>query len=163
MFRFPKFSTRVPARPRDCYNLIMVTMPQIKRLAEQIARQFKPQRIILFGSYAYGKPTEHSDVDLLVIVGKGPTLRKEFEIRQAVRASFPLDVLVKTHAEVQRRLAWNDFFLREVDEKGKLLYEATDAAVREQGRGRLSDRSTRASRPQTAQFRHRVLSRPAVH
>src|SRR3954453_675608 len=105
----------------------MVTQQMIKRLAGQIARQFKPLRIILFGSYAYGKPTPDSDVDLMVIVNNGPTLQKEFEIRQAIEAPFPIDVLVKTHKEVQRRLAWNDFFLREVDQKGKLLYEAIDA------------------------------------
>ena len=56
----------------------MVTQRQIRRLADQIARQFAPLRIILFGSYAYGKPTRDSDVDLLVIVNKGPTLQQEF-------------------------------------------------------------------------------------
>jgi predicted nucleotidyltransferase len=117
----------------------MVTRQQIRNLADDIAWRFKPQRIVLFGSYAYGNPGEDSDVDL-VVVGKRPTLRKEFEIRQAVRAAFALDVLVKTRAEVRRRLARNDFFLREVDEKGRLLYEATDAPLGSQGPGRLSNR-----------------------
>ena len=107
----------------------MVTMRQIKRLADQIARHIKPQQIILFGSYAYGKPTADSDVDLLVVFDKGPTLQMEFDIRQAFHASFPLDVLVRTHAEIARRLAWHDFFLREVHQKGKLLYEATHAPM----------------------------------
>jgi uncharacterized protein len=141
----------------------MVAARQIKRLAERIARQFKPQQIILFGSYAYGKPSEHSDVDLLVIVKNGPTLQKEFEIRQAARVSFPLDVLVRTQAEFSRRLAWNDFFLQEVNQKGKLLYEATDTAVGGKGRGRLSHRSTGASRSKKSKPRRRVLSRAAVH
>jgi predicted nucleotidyltransferase len=140
----------------------MVTRQQIRHLTDEIARQFKPQRIILFGSYAYGKPNDDSDVDLLVIIGRGSTLQKEFEIRQAIHAPFALDVLVKTRAEVQRRLAWNDFFLREVDQKGKLLYEATDATVGGQSRGRLSNRSARTSRPKASQSRRRVLSRAAA-
>src|SRR4051812_5724874 len=119
----------------------MVTQQQIRRLADQIARQFKPLRIILFGSYAYGKPTRDSDVDLLVIVNSGATLRKEFQIRQAIHAPFPIDVLVRTREEFQRRLAWNDFFLREVDQKGKLLYEATDAPVGGQSRRRFPNRA----------------------
>jgi predicted nucleotidyltransferase len=141
----------------------MVTQRQIRRLADQIARQFAPLRIILFGSYAYGKPTRDSDVDLLVIVNKGPTLQQEFQIRQSIDAPFPLDVLVKTRQQVRRRLALNDFFLQEVDQKGKLLYEATDAPVGGKSRRRLADRSARASRSQTSQFRRRVFSRPAVH
>jgi len=77
----------------------MAVMRQIRELVGRIAREFKPRRIILFGSHAYGKPTPDSDVDLLVIMPcRGRTLDKEFEIRQAIRAPFPLDVLVRTPA-----------------------------------------------------------------
>jgi predicted nucleotidyltransferase len=44
----------------------MVTLAEIEEFAQRIAREYKPERIILFGSYAYGTPNEHSDVDLLV-------------------------------------------------------------------------------------------------
>ena len=60
----------------------------IDQVVEQIVEKFKPQKIILFGSYAYGKPTRDSDVDLMVIVSNGPTLQKELEIRQAIDARF---------------------------------------------------------------------------
>jgi len=46
----------------------MVRMEQIEALSQQIGREFHPERIVLFGSYAYGTATEESDVDLLVIV-----------------------------------------------------------------------------------------------
>jgi predicted nucleotidyltransferase len=98
---------------------------KIKRVCAQIARLFKPERIVLFGSYAYGRPTADSDVDLLVVMpfeGKG--FRKASEIRSRIDADFPLDLVVRTPKEVSRRLAVGDSFLREVTEKGALLYAA---------------------------------------
>ena len=53
----------------------MVEMSQIEALSQQIAEQFHPERIILFGSYAYGEPNEDSDVDLLVVMPFDPTFR----------------------------------------------------------------------------------------
>ncbi len=46
----------------------MITSAQIRRVSDEIVRRFRPERIILFGSYAYGTPTEDSDVDLLVVL-----------------------------------------------------------------------------------------------
>lgn len=102
-----------------------VKRQQIQRVCGQIARLFKPQRIVLFGSYAYGKPTKDSDVDLLVVMpfeGKG--FRKASEILSRIDANFPVDVIVRSPEEMNRRLACGDFFLREVTEKGELLYAA---------------------------------------
>ena len=107
----------------------MVALSEIRELSDRIAREFNPDRIILFGSHAYGTPKEYSDVDLLVIM---PRTRERGErmsvrIRHAVPRNFPLDLLVRTPAEVSRRLRWGDCFLREVMEKGELLYEADHA------------------------------------
>lgn len=105
----------------------MIEAQAIQRLSDQIARAFHPERIILFGSYAYGTPTNDSDVDLLVVLqhqGKGS--HKAAEILCNIRPSFPVDVLVRTPEQIQQRLQWNDFFLREVLEKGKVLYAAPD-------------------------------------
>jgi|SRR5665213_147510 predicted nucleotidyltransferase len=102
-----------------------VKRQEIRRVCGQIARLFKPQRIVLFGSYAYGKPTKDSDVDLLVVMpfeGKG--FRKASEILSHIDANFPVDVIVRSPEEMNRRLARGDFFLREVTEKGELLYAA---------------------------------------
>ena len=104
----------------------MVAMDSIHALVERIVQAYHPERIVLFGSYAYGTPTVNSDVDLLVVLpfeGKGS--RKAVEILNTLEPEFSVDLLVRTPEQVRQRLAWNDFFLREVIEKGKILYEAT--------------------------------------
>jgi predicted nucleotidyltransferase len=90
----------------------------ISVFAQQIAKQFNPEKIILFGSYAYGKPTEDSDVDILVIMpfhGRNP--EKATEIWMATKSKFPIDIMVRKPAELKKRLEMGDFFLREVVEK----------------------------------------------
>ena len=108
----------------------MVSRNAIKVFVEQVVRQFHPQRVILFGSYAYGKPTEDSDVDLLVVMPfdrrKG---RKSLEIRRRIPAGFPLDLIVRTPEFIAQRLAWGDCFVQEILSKGKVLYEAPDARL----------------------------------
>jgi predicted nucleotidyltransferase len=103
----------------------MISRRSIKKFAKEVARRFKPRKIILFGSYAYGRPTQDSDVDLLVVMsGKGRPQDKALRIRMAVEADFPMDLIVHTPAEIQKRIAWGDSFLREIAEKGISLYEA---------------------------------------
>ncbi len=107
----------------------MVNRAQIRKFSQAVARRFHPEKIILFGSYASGTATEDSDVDLLVIM---PRTRQRGErisvrIRHAVSRDFPLDLLVRTPAEVAKRLRWGDGFLREIMESGEVLYEAHDA------------------------------------
>jgi predicted nucleotidyltransferase len=102
--------------------------PLIRKFARQVAKQFNPQKIILFGSYAYGKPTEDSDVDILVIMPfKGRNPEKATEIWMATKPSFPIDILVRKPAEIKKRIQMGDFFVREIVEKGKVLYEAAHA------------------------------------
>jgi predicted nucleotidyltransferase len=106
----------------------MISLTMITEFCRRVAEEFRPRRIILFGSYAYGTPTEDSDVDLLVVMPfRGNGMRKAVEIETRVQPRFPLDLLVRTPQEMRRRLALHDFFLREVVEKGKLLYESPDA------------------------------------
>jgi predicted nucleotidyltransferase len=102
----------------------MISRHAIRKFANQVARRFKPARIILFGSYAYGKPTPDSDVDLLVIMPcKGRSLDAALDVRRAVDAGFPMDLIVRTPVEVRKRLSLGDFFLREIMDKGIVLYE----------------------------------------
>jgi predicted nucleotidyltransferase len=102
-----------------------VTQKTISAFARRIAKQFNPQKIILFGSYAYGKPTQDSDVDMLVIMSfEGRGAYKSAEIATALRPEFPADILVRTPEQIKQRLEWGDFFIREITEKGKVLYEA---------------------------------------
>ena len=116
--------TRTAVRRGDAN---VVAMSDIQALADQIAREFQPHRIILFGSHAHGVPRPDADVDLLVILPfEGNPLRKSLEILDRVRPTVPIDVLARTPEQLRQRLAWNDFFLREIVEKGKVLYEAPD-------------------------------------
>ena len=101
------------------------THQEIKKLCEKIAREFRPQKIILFGSHAYGKPQWDSDVDLLVIMPfKGRHTGKAIEILNRLNPTTALDLLVRTPQHVEKRLAMGDFFMREIIEQGKVMYEA---------------------------------------
>ncbi len=103
----------------------MIARKQIRQVCDQIVRLFKPQKVVLFGSYASGKPTEDSDVDLLVVMPfRGKGFRKAAKIRARIDADFPLDLIVRSPREVERRLGWGDFFLRDITERGEALYEA---------------------------------------
>ncbi|NUO84447.1 nucleotidyltransferase domain-containing protein [candidate division KSB1 bacterium] len=103
----------------------MATQKEIRRLARDIARRFRPQRIVLFGSYAYGNPTPDSDVDLLIITPcQEDPLDKAAEIRMSIRPTFPVDLLVRTPDKVRERLQMGDGFMQEILEKGRMLYEA---------------------------------------
>ena len=108
----------------------MIDAAQIRQVSEEIARRFQPQRILLFGSYAYGTPTEDSDVDLLVIMPfEGKAVKKSIEIDLAVHRGFPVDLIAITPQRLRERLDMEDFFLREVTEKGQVLYAGDYAAV----------------------------------
>lgn len=93
---------------------------------EKIKRQYKPEKIILFGSYAWGKPTRESDIDLFIIKDTNARgIDRSVEIRTILdeeNAIFPLDVLVYTPNEMKRRLEIEDDFVKEILEKGKILY-----------------------------------------
>lgn len=105
-----------------------IARPKIRKFAKQVAKQFNPHKIILFGSYAYGNPTEDSDVDILVIMSfKGRNPEKATEIWMATKPEFPIDIMVRKPAELKQRLKMGDFFFREITQKGVALYEAPHA------------------------------------
>ena len=106
----------------------MVTRQDIQATCDDIVREFSPLQVILFGSYAYGTPTEFSDVDLLVVmaVPKSEARRQEIEIREQLARPFRLHVLVHSPEDLAYRLAYNDWFLREIREKGEVLYQTAD-------------------------------------
>lgn len=108
----------------------MIEMDRIKQLSDRIAKEFQPQRIILFGSYASGSPRFDSDVDLLVVMPyRGNPLHKAWEIITKLKPSFSVDVLVRRPEEIKQRLDDNDWFMRDVLEQGRTLYDAADAGV----------------------------------
>lgn len=100
------------------------TLKEIQRQAQIIAKEFNPLKIILFGSYAWGNPTPESDVDLLIIVeSENPTWQLASEISIALDHAFPMDLIIKTKQEVERRLTIGDYFIEDIMNKGKVLYE----------------------------------------
>ncbi len=91
----------------------------------KIANAFNPEKIIVFGSHAYGRPTEKSDIDILVIM---ETTKREIERMIAVNRllrdyhkKIDFDILVKTPSEVKHRLEIGDPFIGEIISKGKVL------------------------------------------
>jgi len=125
----------------------MITNRQISALVRQIAEQFSPEQVILFGSYAYGIPTPDSGVDLLIVMPvKGAPVDKAIEIRLAINVPFPLDLLVRTPAQVKTRLKMNDFFMRDIIEQGRTLYDGSHRRVGRKSRRRLQHRTARIAR-----------------
>jgi predicted nucleotidyltransferase len=98
----------------------------INNLAEIIAQKYKPEKIILFGSYAYGKPDEESDIDLLIVKEtKKPFFARLYEVRRIAseaRRGYPFEPVVMTPKEIKGRLEVGDQFFEEVLSKGKILY-----------------------------------------
>jgi predicted nucleotidyltransferase len=103
----------------------MVSIKTIMSVSDQIAREFQPEQIVLFGSHAYGTPRNDSDVDLLVVMPfEGHSAYMAITILDRVNPPFPIDLLVRTPEELRHRIALNDFFLREIIAKGSVLYAA---------------------------------------
>jgi predicted nucleotidyltransferase len=116
------FSIKTKVKPTG-FPSVKKTLPQaIKRIASEL----KPEKIILFGSYAYGNPTPDSDVDLLIVM---ETNGKDKEAYRAASMllyprQFPVDIIVKSPKEIEEKLKRKgNFFLREIVTKGKTLYE----------------------------------------
>ena len=105
--------------------MAMTSARRIQNYVGQIVREFHPERVVMFGSYATGTPHRDSDVDLLVVMRhRGPAVAQAAQIRQSIRAGFPLDIIVRSPTEVQKRVAMGDGFICEILEKGKVLHEA---------------------------------------
>jgi uncharacterized protein len=108
----------------------VISLTQIEDFCQEVVDKFQPEKIILFGSYAYGEPNQNSDVDLLVILPfESRSVQKAIEIRLAIDYHFPLDLLARTPQVVQQRLDMGDFFIRDIVQKGRVLYEADYARV----------------------------------
>jgi uncharacterized protein len=114
-----------------------IPLAAIRRFARAIAERFQPDKIILFGSYAYGKPHEESDVDLLIIMRTRNVIDQAIRIKTAFERLFSLDLIVRTPWQIARGLKDDDLFLREIIEKGKVLYEVPARPVGAQSRNGL--------------------------
>ncbi|MFQ5640608.1 MAG: nucleotidyltransferase domain-containing protein [bacterium] len=93
---------------------------------EQIKTKFRPQKIILFGSYAYGNPRPESDVDLMVVMETELKQSEQaLEILRKLDFRFGMDLIVRTPRVLKQSIEWGDFFLQDVVEKGIVLYDSS--------------------------------------
>jgi predicted nucleotidyltransferase len=137
-----------------------IPLSAIRRFARQIAERFQPEKIILFGSYAYGTPHNESDVDILVIMPVYSAVNQAIRICNAFEPPFSFDLIVRTPKQIAQGFKEDDWFLREIVEKGKVLYEAPNNEVDSQSGGGLA-RGTKTRRSQAASARSGVLPLPA--
>ena len=117
-------SKRVEKRKNGGVSASPVTLELLREIAQKVVRAFRPKNIILFGSYAYGKPTSDSDLDLLIVMESrdrpAERIRKVSDLFDP--RPLPMDFIVLTPGEMRRRLSGFDPFLEEVLEKGQMLY-----------------------------------------
>lgn len=102
-----------------------VAIKDIQEFAAEVAREFSPEKVILFGSYATGNAGPESDVDLLVVMpGEASGVRVAAEIITRLKPDLPVELIVRSSRQIRERLALNDFFLRDILATGKELYAA---------------------------------------
>ena len=103
----------------------IVAFTDIQRFAADVAREFLPERVILFGSYAMGNAGTESDVDLLVVMqGDVSGVRVAVDIFTRLKPTLPVELVVRSSRQSKERLALNDLFLKEIISTGKELYAA---------------------------------------
>jgi uncharacterized protein len=132
--------TEVKSPPARWYPGTAIPMRLIRRFARQVAERFQPDKIILFGSYAYGTPHADSDVDILVVMPARNQIDQAVKISLEIDPPFPLDIIVRTPHNMRWRLAEGESFLSEITTKGKILYEKDQPRVDTQSRKRLPAR-----------------------
>ncbi len=96
-------------------------IPEIK---EKIIKELDPEKIILFGSYAWGTPTDESDVDLFIVKEMQESRRKkQTELRKKLfRFGVPMDIIIYTPKELKYRIDLKDFFFEKIINSGKQIY-----------------------------------------
>ena len=105
----------------------------IRRIVDKIVREYRPEKVILFGSYSSGTPDRDSDIDLLIVKETGDRqIDREVAVATIVsdrKRLTPFDPHVMTPAEVTERLRIGDQFVREILDKGEVLYEVPGVSV----------------------------------
>jgi predicted nucleotidyltransferase len=102
------------------------TKAELNKIVSQVVNAYRPEKIILFGSYAYGEPDADSDLDLLIIKATSERfIERWIHVRRIVsdpKRTIPFEPIVLTPEEVTERLAIGDQFIEEIIQKGQVLY-----------------------------------------
>ncbi len=102
----------------------MISLSEIETLSSRVIHEFAPEKVVLFGSYAYGTPRPDSDVDLLVILPfEGSGFRKSLEILNRINPPFDVDLIARRPEEIARQYHECDPLVREALDRGRVLYE----------------------------------------
>ena len=103
----------------------MISREKIAEITERLVANAKPEKTVLFGSYARGTPREDSDLDLLIVKDSTlPRYKRGREIRKHLRGlKVPIDLVVYTKEEIARWREVNAAFITTVVETGVVLYE----------------------------------------
>lgn len=103
-----------------------ISLSLIRDVIQQIIEDVHPLKVILFGSYAYGKPNVNSDVDLLIIMNSNKKpVDRSIQIAKSLHFyPFPMDILVRTPNEIRKRIQMGDFFYEDIMKKGRILYDS---------------------------------------
>lgn len=99
---------------------------KIQEVVNKITQEYKPEKIILFGSWAWGTPDRKSDIDLFIVKkSREPRIERERQVQRLLLGSqLPIDIIIYTPEEVKNRQNINDFFINRIFTKGKVLYPA---------------------------------------
>ena len=101
----------------------MITQEKIKEVAERIGREYKPEKIIFFCFYSWGKPTQNNDVDLFIIKDTKNTREMAREIDGSVfPRNFSMDLIVYTPAQFEKEVDLEEPFISKIKKKGKVLF-----------------------------------------
>lgn len=131
VYQYPSLQQAWPTNGKPLFRevrspyFLQVTEEILAEIVRRIVTTLAPEKIILFGSYAYGAPVPDSDVDLLIIQKtKLRRVERTVVISELILPRpFPLDILVKTPTEIQEALRNNDPFVKEILSRGRILYE----------------------------------------
>ncbi len=100
----------------------------IHEIVRRLVEGYRPQKIILFGSYAHGRPDEESDIDLLIIKQTEERFLQRMdrvrELAEGAHRFIPFEPIVMTPGEIEQRLRIGDQFIAEILQKGEVLYAA---------------------------------------
>jgi uncharacterized protein len=100
---------------------------EIDLVVSQLVANYKPEKVILFGSAARAEATNESDMDLLVIkegIDGIPRHQRHYEVNKLFRSRLAADVLVYTQREINKRLYLGDPFIKQIIREGRVVYGA---------------------------------------